>query len=1768
LVFTLTGTKPYTITYNNGTADVVISGINVSPYTLSVSPVATTTYTFKTVQDATCTGIGSGSAAIQVNSAPTASMAGTQTICAGANANVDINFTGASPWSLTYTDGTISTSLTNVTSNPYQFVASPNASVSYTITSISDNNCVGTTSGKSDIVINPTVKATLSGSQTICAGKQSNINVVFTGTSPWDITYTDGTTPVTISGITTNPYSFVVSPTSTSTYKITSVKDNVCTGVGVDSAKVTVKPALDPTCTCSTTVALTGGGNVCAGNGASQLTFNFTGAQPWDLTYLAGVVPQTISGITTSPYLLNVNPSTTTTYSVSTVSNASCTGSATGTAVLLVNNTPTATLSGSANICKSGTGKITVDLTGTQPWKIVYSNGTTNDTISGIAVSPYLIPVSPSNTTTYSLIAVEDATCSGTVSGNASVIVGTQPTVAISGSGSVCAGGTTTLPLALTGTSPWDVTYSNGISSTQIKGIASSPYTLSVTAAATQTLTLTAANDANCDATTSGTATITALAANDPLCTCVSASGTLTGGGSVCAGGIDTLVFNLNGTAPYTVTYNNGASDVSIAGIATSPYKLSVAPMGTTTYSFKTVKDASCTGLGTGSVIIQVNAAPTSTMTGVQTLCTGDTAQLSINLTGASPWSLTYNDGTQSTSISGITANPYLFTGIPISSTTYKVTSITDANCKGTSSGTTDVVINPTVNATVSGSQTICAGKQSNINVVFSGTAPWDFTYTDGTTPVTITGISTNPYSLAVTPTLTTKYKITSVSDKLCTGIGKDSAVVTVKPALDPTCTCSTTVDLTGGGSVCNGTSASQLNLAFTGTAPWDFTYTDGTTPVTITGVAASPYTLNVAPTATSTYSISSVKNTTCTGNATGTAVVLINNVPTAKLNGSSNICSGDVADVKLLLTGTSPWDISYTDGTSSKSITGITTSSYTINVSPTSTKIYSIESVSDKICSGTVSGNDTVIVNLPATATISGTDTICGGTATNFNVVLTGKAPWTITYTDGTTPVTVSGITTSPYQASITPTSTVTYTLVSVSDASCSGSVSGSANYKILDPNSTVCLCTAKATISGGETVCFGTSANLLVDLKGTSPWSLTYSDGTTPIQITNITTSSYQLPVTPLSSKTYRITTVSDNTKCNGIGNGSAIVNVNPSPLAVISGTTSVCEGGKATINVNMIGTAPYSLEYSDGKQVYKIDNIPTNPYVITASPTSTQVFSLTNFKDAQCTGAVMGAAIVTVTPKATGVITGGTDICLGKSTNLNFIFTGNKPWTATYSDGFVNKTIANITTNPYSFTVSPTNTTTYRLISVGDSLCSGTINSSTVVNVLPSTDAKCICATTAKLSGSGAGCAGVGLDLKFEFTGASPWKIIYQSILGKEDSLVGLTTSPYLVNVKPDTTTTYTIKSVSNTTCEGNSTGSAPLIIFDSPTAIIGDTTAVCKTGVPAKLTVDLTGQYPWRIVYSNGTTNTTVSGIITNPYSLPVLPGTETTYTLKSVQDQNCIGTVAGSGLVKIAPIHTVAGIGPSKICLSNLNDNKYIFTGVITGSKVKWYATGGSVIADTIGKVDTVLVNWTENKTPTKNLYAVEKTALGCETDTVKFPITFDDKGYVLNVVTDSLGNETSVNIKWKTNGMLANDQLSIYRRKKGTTAWTLVKSLASNIGQYTDANLETSANSYEYYLKGSVKNTCGDTVQTAIHNTILLSANTVNSANNYGVNLKFTPYKGWSKVASYQVWVKTDADQTYKLDTILTANDSTVNIKVENVNQLLCYKVLAIESLT
>ena len=221
---------------------------NAQNYTPSVAVTANTWFRRVVTSNGVCSNI-SAAVLIKVNQRPTSVISGTAAICSGSSTAVSIALTGTAPWSLSYTDGTATTNVTNITASPYTFSVSPASSKTYTVTALNDfNNCgsvAADQTGSAVITVNPRPTATISGSATICSGTSTAVSVAFTGKAPWNVSYTYGAITGSFS-TSSNPYTVSVNPTATTTYAITALSDaNSCTAVAggiTGSAVITVNP--------------------------------------------------------------------------------------------------------------------------------------------------------------------------------------------------------------------------------------------------------------------------------------------------------------------------------------------------------------------------------------------------------------------------------------------------------------------------------------------------------------------------------------------------------------------------------------------------------------------------------------------------------------------------------------------------------------------------------------------------------------------------------------------------------------------------------------------------------------------------------------------------------------------------------------------------------------------------------------------------------------------------------------------------------------------------------------------------------------------------------------------------------------------------------------------------------------------------------------------------------------------------------------------------------------------------------------------------------------------------------------------------------------------------------------------------------------------------------------------------------------------------------------------------------------------------------------
>jgi hypothetical protein len=954
----LNGNAPWQFTWTDGTTPTTITGYTSSTYLFTVTPTQTTTYSITALSDLCGIGSPGQTSVITVNPAspPTAVLGGNQTICTGSSASMSVLFTGGPNWDITYTDGTTPVSITGIILNPYNLVLTPSAATTYTLTNVSSSICIGSASGTADVGLRALPTAIITGTNTLCAGQTATLSVSLTGSNPWDITYTDGITPTTVTGITSSPYVFTTTPSSNTTYTVSSYLDLFCNGNTTPAQVVTVN-ALP-------TASLAGSQTICNGNGA-QLTATLTGSSPWSVTWTNGTTPQTATGITSSPYWFTVSPSQSTTYSLTAISNV-CSGtiSVPQQAAVTVLTAPTAVFSGAQSICSGGSTQLSIQLTGLSPYQLTWTDGTTPTSVTGITSSPYVINVTPAQSITYQITQLSDGGICGGITGSTHALqVNPIPTATLSASSStICQGSGTQLSITLTGSQPWQITFTDGTSSVNQSGITSSPYFISLSPSSSSTYTLSAVSGLGC----SGSASGTHITNVQPIPTA-----TFTGSQSICSGNSTQLTTQLGQGSVWSITWSDGTTNTQVTGITASPYLISVTPTQARTYTLVTVSNGNCTSSPGTQVSVGFNTLPTVVWNAPAAVCAGSALQLSATLQGQAPWTLAFTNGVTTTTVTGITSSPYVATVSPTVQTTYQTTQFSDAVCTG--SNGSQVVVSPLTvpQALLGEDQTICAGDNVQLTIDLTGNSPWSVDYSDGAQTYTLSGISATPWTVDLAPGITTTYNLVSVVGQ-CTGtVDLTPVIIQVNPGVQAL--------LSSNVQVCTGFGALLTVQLNQGMAPYAFSYSDGTNLTQVTGINSNPYLLSVTPAQTTTYSLFSASDASvCSGTATGQGVVTVLPSPGATISPSTaTLCTGSAVNLTVNFTGTAPWDVTYSDGTFSGSVTGITSNPYIVSITPITSGTWDVTQLYASGCAGVSNGPATLTVNPTPMPVITGTQTL-----------------------------------------------------------------------------------------------------------------------------------------------------------------------------------------------------------------------------------------------------------------------------------------------------------------------------------------------------------------------------------------------------------------------------------------------------------------------------------------------------------------------------------------------------------------------------------------------------------------------------------------------------------------------------------------------------------------------------------------------------------------------------------------------------------------------
>lgn len=178
----------------------IIDVMDDTTWSVTPSTAVDHVYTLASLTDsngcmATAVELGAESATIEVNPLPSAIISNItdDDICYNTSTDLTIDFTGTAPFTLGYyatTSDTFTVSSPTNQLNPFNTGNLTQDTTYHLFYVQDDNNCIDTITTESQFVrVFPEVTATISGTNTICAGLTDSIVIAFTGTPPFDYTY-------------------------------------------------------------------------------------------------------------------------------------------------------------------------------------------------------------------------------------------------------------------------------------------------------------------------------------------------------------------------------------------------------------------------------------------------------------------------------------------------------------------------------------------------------------------------------------------------------------------------------------------------------------------------------------------------------------------------------------------------------------------------------------------------------------------------------------------------------------------------------------------------------------------------------------------------------------------------------------------------------------------------------------------------------------------------------------------------------------------------------------------------------------------------------------------------------------------------------------------------------------------------------------------------------------------------------------------------------------------------------------------------------------------------------------------------------------------------------------------------------------------------------------------------------------------------------------------------------------------------------------------
>ena len=1498
------GTAPYTYSWDNGQTEATATGLVAGDYIVTVTdnngctttatatieqPVAALSVSITSEIDVLCYGEATGSA--------TALAAGGTApyTYSWDNGQTEATATGlvAGDYVVTVTDANGNATTCSATATAT--IEQPVAALSVSITSEIDVLCYGEATGSATA---------------LAAG----------GTAPYTYSWDNGQTEATATGLVAGDYVVTVtdangnattcSATATATIEqpvaalsvsITSEIDVLCYGEATGSATalaaggtapytyswdngqteatatglvagdyvVTVTDANGNATTCSATatatieqpvaalsVSITSEIDVlCYGEATGSATaLAAGGTAPYTYSWDNGQTEATATGLVAGDYVVTVTDAN---------GNAT-TCSATATATI---EQPVAALSVSITseidvLCYGeATGSATaLAAGGTAPYTYSWDNGQTEATATGLVAGDYVVTVTDANGNA--------TTCSATATATIE-----QPVAALSVSITseidvLCYGEATgsATALAAGGTAPYTYSWDNGQTEATATGLVAGDYVVTVT-------------DANGNATTcSATATATieqpvaALSVSitseiDVLC-----YGEATGSATALAAG---------GTAPYTYSWDNGQTEATATGLVAGDYVV-------------TVTDANgnattCSATATATIEQPVAALSVSITSEIDVLCYGEATGSATALAagGTAPYTYSWDNGQTEATATGLVAGDYVVT-------------VTDANgnattCSATATATIEQPVAALSVSITSEIDVLCYGEATGSATALAagGTAPYTYSWDNGQTEATATGLVAGDYVVTVTDA---NGNATTCSATATATIEQPVAALSVSITSE--------IDV-----LCYGeATGSATALAAGGTAPYTYSWDNGQTEATATGLVAGDYVVTVTD--------ANGNATTCSATATATIEQPVAALSVSITSEIDVLCYGEATGSATALAagGTAPYTYSWDNGQTEATATGLVAGDYVVTVTDANGNATT--------CSATATATIEQPVAALSVSITSEIDVLCYGEATGSATALAagGTAPYTYSWDNGQTEATATGLVAGDY-------------VVTVTDA---------------NGNATTCSATATATIeqpvaalsvsitSEIDVLCYGEATGSATALAagGTAPYTYSWDNGQTEATATGLVAGDYVVTVTDANGNA---------TTCSATATATIEQPVAALSVSITSEIDVLCYG-EATGSATALaagGTAPYTYSWDNGQTEATATGLVAGDYVVTVTDAN---------GNATTCSATATATIEQPVAALSVSITSEIDVlCYGEATGSATALAagGTAPYTYSWDNGQTEATATGLVAGDYVVTVTDANGNA--------TTCSATATATIEqpvaalsVSITSEIDVLCYGEATGSATALAAG-------------GTAPYTYSWDN--GQtEATATGLVAGDYVVTV--------TDANGNATTCSATATATIEQPVAALSVSITSEIDVLCygeATGSATALAAG--GTAPYTYSWDNGQTEATATGLVAGDYVVTVTdangctttaevtiaqPSAPLTIEITSQEDELCYGDA--NGAVDI----TVSGGTPGYLYLwttidgSGLDPNAEDQTGLTAGTyEVEITDANGCTITETV-----------------------------------------------------------------------------------------------------------------------------------------------------------------------------------------------------------------------